>query len=210
MKPYSPLICFSIPTMDRFRSHADYTPIELPYRNATTAPSASETSTILKHPKLSLRQRFSPTLAVLFTTGCAVAVWSLRLSHWRNSRGFYIFVSNHRVAIQVFINILSSLLTLLWCHGLCSTINLITRNRFARRNVPIKTLRLWTLISQARIEFNISLSNFLACAAFCLIIYLSAWLWKGALTPQTSVHDRFENLCPQNRSRCISVPESEV
>ena len=182
--------------MNRFRSlkaKPDYTSIELVSHDASSAVNAPGTLVRVREPTLGFRRRFFPTLAVLFTTGCAAALWSLRLLKWKDSLGFYSFVVSHRVAIQVFIHILSSALTLLWVYGVCSTINLITRHLFARRAVSIKTLRLWTLISQARISFSIPFSSFLICAALCLITSLPAWLWTGALTPQVTSYNVTSN-----------------
>lgn len=182
--------------MERFRSlraKPDYTSIELVSHDATHPVNAPGTLVTIREPTLGFRRRFLPSIALLFTTGCAAALWSLRLLKWKDSLGFYSFVISHRVAIQVFIHILSSLLTLLWVYGVCSTINLITRHRFARRAISIKTLRVWTLISQARISFNIPFSSFLICAAFCLISLLPAWLWTGALTPQLTSYNVTSN-----------------
>jgi hypothetical protein len=178
--------------MDRIRglkAKPDYTSIELITHDAPSAVDAPGTLVKVREPTLGFRRRFLPSLAVLFTTGCAAALWSLRLLEWKDSLGFYSFVVSHRVAIQVFIHILSSVLTLLWIYGVCSTINLITRHLFARKAVSVKTLRVWTLISQARLSFSIPFSSFLICAAFCLITFLPAWLWTGALTPQATFYN---------------------
>lgn len=179
--------------MARFkRNQQDYTSIELVSRD--TAIDAPGTLVFVREPTLGLRRRFLPTIAVLVTTACAAAVWSLRLLKWKDSVGFFGFVTGHRVAIQVFIHILSSVLTLLQKFGVSSTFNLATRSAFARRTVSIKKLRLWTLISQARVSFSIPLSNFLVCTAFCILTFLPAWLWTGALTPQLTTFTVFSNV----------------
>lgn len=171
--------------MDFFRQQKpNYESVKLVSYDAASYVNAPGTLVTIREPTLGLRRRFFPTLALLFTTGCAAALWSLRLLKWNDSLGFFTFVTGHRVAIQVFIHILSSVLTLLWTYGLCSTINLTMRSRFARSAVSIRTLRIWTLISQARISFSIPVSSFLICSAFCIMTFLPAWLWTGALTPQ--------------------------
>ena len=181
--------------MDLFRRRQpDYTSIELVSQDCTQAINAPGTLVTIHEPTLNLRRRFLPTVAVLFTTACACAVWSLRLTSWKDSLGFFTLVTTHRVAVQVFIHIVSSALTLLWTYGVCSTINLITRSRFARRAVSIRTLRLWTLISQARISFSIPFTSLLVCSAFCAICILPAWLWTGALTPQLTTFTVISNI----------------
>ena len=147
----------------------------------------------LQEPTIELWDRLLPTLAILITSGCATAVWSLRLAYWRDSLGFYNVVVNHRVRVQVFIHVLSSLLTVLWTYAVCTTINLLTRLRFARGEVSINTLRLLTLVSQARLDPHLPFLSFLICAAFYTVALLPAWLWTSALTPQLQNYDVLGN-----------------
>ena len=165
-------------------SKSSYTVIELSNSNgAHERPVPGPVNSFSKRgePTVGIWRRILPITAIFFTTANAITVWMIRLtSVWGN----YELVVNQRVAVQVFIHVVSSILTVIWTYAVCSTINLITRTQFARRPRSVNTLRLWTLISQARLGPNLSLLNFIICAAFCAIAILPAWLWTGALTPQ--------------------------
>ena len=94
--------------MDRIRglkARPDYTSIEMITHDGPNAVNSPGTLVKVREPTLGFRRRFLPSLAVLFTTGCAAALWSLRLLNWKDSLGFYSFVVSHRVAIQVSIHI---------------------------------------------------------------------------------------------------------
>jgi hypothetical protein len=169
--------------MNRFRPHANtaYEPLEL-----TTAASTNGDIVSRRHPNLHVGTwaRILPLIAITVTTACAVTLLALRLSYWKDNLGFYNIIATQRVAVQVFIHILSSLLAVLWTYSVCSTINKLTRSYFARRIVSLNTLRLWTVISQARLEWNLSAFGVFASLSFYGITVLGAWLWTGALTPQ--------------------------
>lgn len=171
--------------MDWFRRpQPDYTSIQLVSNDATDASSTRGTLQRIRDPTIGPWRRFLPTLAVLFTSACAFTIWSLRLTYWKDSLGFYNLVVTHRVSVQVFIHVLATFLTVLWIYGVSTTINLLMRLRFANGGVSINTLRMWTLISQARLNINLPFRHFILCACFYAIAVLPAWLWTGALTPQ--------------------------
>ena len=180
--------------MDRLRrKRPNYTSIELVSNNASNRLDVQGTIQTLREPAVGFLHRILPSVAILLSGGCAAAVWSLRLTYWKDSLGFYTLVTTPRVGVQVFIGVLSSILTVLWTYGVCQTINLLTRSKYARQIISINKLRLYTLISQARLDLNLPLRSILICSTFCFLASLPTWLWTGALTPQVVDFDILAN-----------------
>jgi len=129
-------------------------------------------------------RKLLPLLAITTSSAVAIAVASLQLVQWTGTPVLYVLVAEHRASVQVFVHILSTILTLLWTYAVCTYFNLIARSRFARQAVSLNTLRLWAAISQARYDSNLPFWWLPVVFCFYAVMVLPAWLWTGALTPQ--------------------------
>ena len=141
---------------------------------------------------LGLWERLLPTTAILVSTGCSMAIWSMHLTNWRNSGSFYGLVLHQRVAVQVFVNVLASLLAILWSYSICTVMNWMMRRWASFNEMSLNTLRMFTLLSQARLDTMLPKRLYAFCACFWALAPLIQYLWTAALTPTITSYTQLQ------------------
>lgn len=91
---------------------------------------------------------------------------------------------NNRGAVQVVIQVISSILSFFWVYSIRTAISQWTRYRLSGFQVKLNTLRLWSAISSAATNWNLPWSKALIALGFFAFTLLPATLWAGALTPE--------------------------
>ena len=115
---------------------------------------------------LGIWERLLPTFAVLVSTGCSIAIWSMHKTNWRKSGAFYGLVLHQRVAVQVFVNVLASVLAILWSYSICTVMNWTMRRWASFYEISLNKLRVFTLLSQARLDTMLPKRLYAVCALF--------------------------------------------
>jgi hypothetical protein len=121
--------------------------------------------------------------AILIPTVVSLSVGALHLRHYKNSSTLYVWSVHSRALVQVIVHVLSSLLAILWVVPLCTSITHLTRRHLAERDIKLDTLRLWSAMTLAKTDWNLPRSSALLALGFCLLTYVPATLWAGALSP---------------------------
>lgn len=91
--------------------------------------------------------------------------------------------TNNRGAVQVVIQVLSSVLSFFWLYSIRTVISQWTRYRLSGFPVKLNTLRLWSAISLAATNWDLPWGKALVALGFFAFTLLPATLWAGTLTP---------------------------
>jgi hypothetical protein len=119
----------------------------------------------------------------------SIVIGSLQLLEYADSKNsLYEWSVTSRALVQVFVHVLSTLLSVLWVYPLCTVISYWRRNRLAERYVNLNTVRLWSAFTQAQTEWNLPWAFALFSFVFFTIMYVPATLWAGALTPSFTLN----------------------
>lgn len=132
-------------------------------------------------------KKVSSLLTISLPMIISVLVAMLNFRGYSSSGLLYHWAIHYRAQTQVVIHVLTTLLSLPWVFGLCSTLNLYVRSYLQRKSLPLLTARLWTAASQGRLQWNLPWRNLLIGILWFVITLLPSWLWTGALTPQLTM-----------------------
>lgn len=91
--------------------------------------------------------------------------------------------TSNRGAVQVVIQVISSILAFFWLYSIRTVISLWTRHRLSGSQIKLNTLRLWSALSLATPNWDLPWSKALVALGFFTFTLLPATLWAGALTP---------------------------
>jgi hypothetical protein len=121
---------------------------------------------------------------IVVPTIISMVIGSLQVRKYADSGGYlYEWSMTSRALVQVFVHVLSSILSILWVYPVCTVVSHWTRNRLAERHVNLNTVRLWSAFTQARTDWNLPWPFASLSLAFFTMTYVPATLWAGALTP---------------------------
>jgi hypothetical protein len=162
------------------------------YHPITDASEKSTGHSESRLRKAGLWSRTVPSL-IIIPIAVSLSIGSLHLRDYKTSGTLYAWSFNHRSLLQAMIHVLSSLLAILWVVPLCASISHLTRQQLVRSNINLNTLRLWSAVTLARADWNLSWISALVTLGFCFVTYLPAVLWTGALspTPANEVYDHY-------------------
>lgn len=137
-------------------------------------PLRSQPRTITWWPKA------SPILIVIPT---ALSIALLYVNTHTYSGQLLSWSINNRGAVQVVIQVISSILSFFWLYSIRTVISQWTRYRLSGVPVKLNALRLWSAISLATTNWDLPWNQALVALGFFAFTLLPATLWAGALTP---------------------------
>jgi hypothetical protein len=161
--------------------------IQLPSDNAKRA---GETVTCYEegHREASLWSRCSPVAVIVISTILSTVPAVLT---WKNTRytspQFYVWTTQQRATVQVVVNVLASVLGLLWTWAVCACFNMAMRSFLSGKSFPLNTLRYYVSISKRTLDWNLPPRLAFLSFIFGTLGVLPTWLWTGSLTPRASV-----------------------
>ena len=142
----------------------------------------------MSYSRLSWLERLNPFI-IIVPVIVAAAVFILNLSSYRNTRRLVLWVESSRALVQVLIFIISNILGFFWTFAVCATIDRHIRSLFLRRYVRLVKLRLYSALSQGKVNWHLPPGLCIIALVFAGIAALPATLWSGAITPQIATKD---------------------
>ncbi|KAJ7212270.1 hypothetical protein GGX14DRAFT_622866 [Mycena pura] len=127
--------------------------------------------------------KLHPVPGLVVSTAATVL---LVLQTKRDNTALYTFVTEHRTAIQVAIQIISHALGFIEIFTVTSIVNFSTRLRLSRGSVSLTELRLWQSVSSIRMVWSMPLLHLTILVPYIVFHLLPSALWAGAITPIAS------------------------
>lgn len=118
--------------------------------------------------------------------------------------------TNNRGAVQVVIQVLSSVLSFFWLYSIRTVISQWTRYRLSGFPVKLNTLRLWSAISLAATNWDLPWGKALVALGFFAFTLLPATLWAGTLTPSLTEDFHDVSILGQYPTQKVSGPRLKV
>lgn len=129
--------------------------------------------------------RCSPLAVMVLSAMLSAVPMALAFTHAKfTTLQFYDWVTQHRATAQVIINILASLLGLLWTWAVCTSFNMAMRSFLNGKCFPLNKLRLYVSLSRRTLDFNLPPRLAIISSIIWTVGLLPTWLWTGSLTPQ--------------------------
>lgn len=151
------------------------------------AKPVGETATCYEEGRgrASLWSRYSPVavvvLSTIFSTVPAVLTWKNTIY---TSPRFHVWTTQQRATVKVVVNVLASVLGLLWTWAVCTCFNMAMRSFLSEKSLPLNTLRFYVSISKRSLDWNLPPRLAFLSFIFGTLGVLPIWLWTGSLTPR--------------------------
>lgn len=139
-----------------------------------------------KRRTLALPYRLLPMILLCIPMLVSLVVALLRVTQYKAHGSLYDLTINHRATMQVFVHVISSILSSMGAAALCLMINFSARQYLVGRSLSLNQLRFVVALSKANLDFTLPFALATSAALFCAFIAVPGWLWTGALTPQVS------------------------